>query len=77
VEVDCKTAFCFATIRKKLVYAWDISTLGPSINMDQSDGTLNKPLDISDLNISLSDFKLLNMLLSDDEHASIKNLTSE
>lgn len=77
IEVDCKTAFCFAAIRKKLVKAWDISSLGPSINIDSSEGTLNRPLDISDLDVPLADFKLLNMLLSDQEHASIKNLTAE
>jgi len=26
VQVDCRTAFCFAAIRKKLVKAWEISS---------------------------------------------------
>jgi hypothetical protein len=33
-------------------------------------------LDISDLQIPLSDFKLLNMILNDDEHGDVKNLTA-
>lgn len=77
IEVDCQTAFCFAAIRKKLVKAWDISTMGPVIDIDSSEGTLNKPLDISDLGVPLSDFKLLNMLLHEDEHKNVKNLTAE
>lgn len=76
VEVDCKTAYCFALIRKKLVKAWDISAIGPKIDHETSEGTINKPLDISDLGIPLTDFKLLNMILSDDEHEQIKNLTA-
>ena len=32
IEVETKTAFCFAAIRKRLVTAWEISQLGPSIN---------------------------------------------
>ena len=77
VEVDCKTAYCFAAIRKKLVKAWDISGMGPSIDPLNSEGTRNMPLDISDLQISLADFKLLNLILSDSEHESVKNLTAE
>lgn len=68
IEVDCKTAFCFAAIRKKLVRAWEISSTGPTIDKDSSEGTVNNPLDISDLQIPLSDFKILNMLLSDELH---------
>ena len=75
VTVECRTAFCFASIRKKLVKAWEISSGGPSIDPEQSEGTFNRPLDISDLSIPLADFKLLNMILSDGEHGSIKNLT--
>lgn len=77
VTVECRTAFCFASIRKKLVKAWEISSGGPSIDPEQSEGTFNRPLDISDLSIPLADFKLLNMILSDGEHGSIKNLTAE
>lgn len=69
IEVDCKTAFCFAAIRKKLVRAWEISSTGPTIDKDSSEGTVNNPLDISDLQIPLSDFKILNMLLSDEFHS--------
>jgi hypothetical protein len=65
VEVDCKTAYCFASIRKKLVKAWDINVMGPKIDKENSEGTFNRPLDITDLGIPLADFKLLNMLLSD------------
>lgn len=77
VEVDCKTAFCFPAIRKKFAKAWDIGAAGPSIDPNESEGTMHRPLDITDLEIPLADFKLLNMILSDDEHASIKNLTRE
>jgi hypothetical protein len=77
INVDCKTAFCFAAIRKKLVKAWEITATGPSIDPDESEGTTSKPLDISDLQVSLTDFKLLNMLLSEKEHQSVKNLTEE
>lgn len=77
VEVECKTAFCFAAIRKKLVYAWDITAAGPEIDPQESEGTSAKPLDISDLQVSLADFKLLNMLLSDQEHGKVLNLTAE
>ena len=75
VDVDCKTAFCFAAIRKKLIKAWEISDEGPSIDNETSEGTKNNPLDISDLDVPLADFKLLNMILSDEEHNTIKNLT--
>ena len=77
IDVDCRTAFCFAAIRKKLCKAWEISTTGPSIHPELSEGTPYKPLDISDLNVPLTDFKLLNMILSDDEHGSVKNLSFE
>jgi len=69
IEVEAKTAFCFPLIRKKLVNAWDIDASGPSIDPKLSEGTLSRPMDISDLEISLTDFKLLNMLLSDSEHS--------
>lgn len=77
VQVDCRTAFCFAAIRKKLVKAWEISSQGPSIDTNQSEGTMNKPLEISDLGVPLPDFKLINMLLSDSEHSTVKNLSVE
>lgn len=77
IEVDCKTAFCFATIRKKLVKAWDISSTGPKIDIHSSEGTIRRPLDITDLGVPLSDFKVINMLLSDELHKEVKNLTAE
>jgi hypothetical protein len=49
IEVDCKTSFCFGAIRKKLAKSWDISSLGPKIDKNNSEGTIYKPLDISDL----------------------------
>lgn len=77
VEVECPTAFKFAAIRKLLVKAWQITSSGPQIDLDTSEGTLNKPLDISELGIPLADFKLLNMILSDKDHSSVKNLTAQ
>lgn len=77
LDVECKTAFCFAAIRKKLLNAWQITAAGPSIDPEQSEGTANNPLDISDLQVSLPHFKLLNMLLSEKDHASVKNLTAD
>lgn len=77
VEIDCRTAFCFPAIRKKFVKAWDIGAQGPSIDPNTSEGTINHPMNITDLEIPLTDFKLLNMILSDAEHTSIKNLTQE
>lgn len=32
IDVECKTAFCFAAIRKKFVRAWNISSTGPAID---------------------------------------------
>lgn len=75
--IDCRTAFCFAAIRKKLVKAWEIGATGPSIHPELSEGTPYKPLDISDLGVPLVDFKLMNMILSDSEHKAIKNLTAD
>lgn len=69
IEVLCQTAYCFASIRKKLIKAWEITGIGPKIDPETSEGTFNNPLDISDLEIPLSDFKLLNMILSDEEHS--------
>lgn len=77
VEVECVTAFKFAAVRKLLVKAWEIKATGPSIDPEESDGTMNKPLDISELEIPLADFKLLNMIMSDIDHSNIKNLTGE
>lgn len=77
IEVDCTTAFCFPAIRKKFVKAWDINAQGPSIDQNSSEGTINYPMNITDLEISLADFKLLSMIISDAEHGSIKNLTKE
>ena len=64
-------------IRKKLVKAWNIQRTGPTIDFNNSEGTFNKPLDITDLKIALADFKLLNMILSDTDYKSVKNLTAE
>lgn len=77
VEVECTTAYKFAAIRKLLVKAWEIGSSGPSIDSAESEGTYHRPLDVSELEIPLSDFKLLNMILSDKDHSSIKNLTAE
>ena len=77
IEVDCTTAFCFAVIRKKLVRAWNITGTGPAIDKADSEGTFNRPLDLTDLGVPLSDFKLLNMLLHEDQHKEVKNLTAE
>ena len=75
IETECCTAFKFAAVRKLLVKAWEIKSTGPSIDPDISEGTFNKPLDISELEIPLADFRLLNMIMSDTDHASVKNLT--
>jgi hypothetical protein len=77
VEIETRTAFKFAAVRKLLVRAWEITATGPSIDTEESDGTLSKPLDISDLEIPLADFKLLNMIMSDSDHSKIENLTAE
>ena len=74
VEVETKTAFHFGAIRKLLVESWQFTEAGPTFTSDKSEGSLENPLDISSLGIPLSDFKLLNMILSENEHASIKNL---
>jgi hypothetical protein len=75
IEVGCRQVFCFPTVRKRLVKAWDISPQGPVFDKESSVGTLNNPLNITDLGIPLADFKLLCMILNDNEHGSIKNLT--
>jgi hypothetical protein len=67
-EIETKVAYCFATLRNKLYKAWNISSSGPQIDQNYSEGVLNNPLDISDLDVPLSDFKILTMLLSDKEH---------
>lgn len=36
IEVECRTAFCFAAIRKLFVKAWDISAQGPTIDKETS-----------------------------------------
>lgn len=77
VEVDTKAAFCFAAIRKKLLKAWDITIGGPKIDSEVSEGLEKRPLDISDLGVALSDFKLITMLLNDNEHKKVLNLTDE
>ena len=77
VEVETKTAFCFGVIRKLLIESWEISNSGPSIDFEKSEGTLKKPLDISSLGIPLTDFKLLNLILSEHDHMSVKNLTAQ
>ena len=77
IEVETKTAFCFGAIRKLIVTAWDISIKGPEIDFEESEGTINNPMDISELGISLEDLKLLNMIMSEDDHRSVKNLTAE
>lgn len=69
IDVECCTAFKFAAVRKLLVKAWEITGTGPSIDPQMSDGTFNKPLDISELEIPLEDFKLLNMIMSDIDHS--------
>lgn len=66
VEVECTTAFMFATIRKLLFHEWKIDGSGPFINPKSSFGTERRPLDISRLGVPLSDFKLLNMIMSEE-----------
>lgn len=39
IEVECKTAFKFAAVRKLLIKAWDINGTGPSIDPEVSEGT--------------------------------------
>lgn len=66
IEVDCQTAFCFASIRKKCVKAWEITSTGPVIEKEITEGTFERPMDISDLGIPLADFKLLTMILHEE-----------
>lgn len=40
-------------------------------------GTEACPIDISSLGIDLSDLKILTLLISDDDHASVGNLTEQ
>lgn len=75
--VETRTAYCFPAIRKKLNKAWEVVESGPTIDPDQSEGTENNPLDISDLGVTLQEIKLLCMLLSDKDHKQVKNLTNE
>lgn len=76
-SVNLRSAYCFAAIRKKLLEAWEITSNGPRFDKSSSEGFLNRPLDISDMGVSLSDFKLLTMLLTDKEHKEVKSLTDE
>lgn len=76
-EVNTKSAYCFVTIRKKLMYAWQVSENGPRIDPDWSEGIKERPLDIADLGVSLQDFKLLTMLLDDEDHKNVLNLTGD
>lgn len=76
-EVPLKSLYCFALLRKKLVKAWDIGIRGPKIDPELSEGTENFPLDITDLVDNLSDFKILAMLLSEEKHAKVKNMTED
>ena len=69
--VETCAAYCFATIRKKLVEAWEINSNGPKIDKDYSEGVEKRPLNIGDLGVSLSDFKILTMLLSDKEFKDV------
>ena len=68
VDVNLRAAFCFASIRKKLVFTWEISSDGPKFNEDETEGFNENPLNIGDLGVSLSDFKILTMLIDDEEH---------
>lgn len=76
-DVETKVAYCFAAIRKKLFKAWEVDNSGPHIYPDKSEGTKGVPLDISDLGVTLSDFKMITMLISDKTYKQIKNLTHE
>ena len=77
IETECCTAFKFAAIRKMFYKAWKIKETGPKIDLDFSEGTFDRPLDIGELGISLCDFKLLNMIVSDKDHTLVKNLSGE
>lgn len=77
IDIDLKAAFCFTKIRKKLVKAWDITEMGPKIDPNESEGTLINPLDLSEYGFKLSDFKLISMLLNDDQDDDVLNLTCE
>lgn len=45
--------------------------------MNWSQGIQQRPLDLSDLGISLSDFKIITMLIDDENHTKVGNLTGE
>lgn len=75
--VDTRAAYCFALIRKKIVHAWQITSNGPKIDKNKSEGTQNNPFNLTDLGVSLSDFKILTMLLTDDDHKKVLSLTDE
>lgn len=77
IDIPVKSAYCFAAIRKKLVKTWEVGIRGPKIEPESSEGMYNNPLDITDLVDNLSDFKILCMLLSDDEHEKVKNLPED
>ena len=44
---------------------------------NKSEGTQNNPFNLTDLGVSLSDFKILTMLLTDDDHKKVLSLTDE
>lgn len=76
-EVNTKAAYSFVTIRKKLMYAWQVDENGPKIDKGWSEGIQTRPLDITDLGVTLQDFKLLTMLIDDEDHQNVLNLTGE
>lgn len=57
--------------------AWQVTENGPSIDPNWSQGIEKRPLDITDLDVSLSDFKIITMLLNDEEHKEVKCLTDK
>lgn len=73
---DTRAIYCFPAIRKKLNKAWEVSESGPVVDQDNSEGTEGNPLDISDVGVTLQEIKLLCLLLSDEDHKSVKNLTN-
>lgn len=77
LDVSTKSAYNFQTIRGKLMKWWQVTENGPVIDPNWSQGIEARPLDITDLNVSLSDFKIIMMLIHDEEHKQVKNLTGE
>lgn len=67
-EISTKLAYCFATLRKKLAWTWQVTKEGPEIDPNWSEGIESRPLDITDVGVSLSDFKIITMLIDDDHH---------